>query len=161
MKRKINIIDVIIILIVIAVIIGCYSHFSKDSQSDQVNNIFKIGKEKVTFVLEGDNIRPELTDKISINDKLIANGNYQDAIVTNVEVYDHEIVVAVDGKIKAVNDPTVKRVVVTIEANVNRYGPYMDIGGQLIKSSVNFWFRTDKMTMLSKVVGITEIKVDN
>lgn len=161
MKRKINIIDIIIILIVIAVIIGCYLHFSKDSQSTQVDNIFKIGKEKVTFVLEGDNIRPELCDKISINDNLIVLGDYQDAMVTNVEVYDHESVAAVDGEIIAVDDPTMKRIVVTIEANVNRYGPYMDIGGQLLKSSVKFWFKTDKMTMLTKVVDITEIQIDN
>ncbi|GMQ57580.1 hypothetical protein AN1V17_19750 [Vallitalea sediminicola] len=150
MKRKINMVDIILIIILIVVIAGSYFYFTKDDKEEN----FKIGKEKVTFIVEGDNVLPELSNKIAIEDKLMANGIYQDAVVTKVEVVDHEEVIAVDGVIKAIKYPTLKRVIITIEANVNRYGPYMDIGGQELKSSTNFWFKTDKMTLLGKVVNI-------
>lgn len=152
MKRKINLVDIILVIILIVIIVGCYFYFTKDDKDEN----FIIGKEKVTFIVEGDNILPELSNKVAVDDKLIANGIYQDAVVTKVEVLDHEEVIAVDGEIKAVKNPTLKRVLITIEANVNRYGPYMDIGGQELKSSTKFWFRTEKMTFLGNVVNLID-----
>lgn len=157
MKKRINVIDITIALIVIAIIVGSYVHFNKAKQVSKVIDTFEIGKKKVTFMVEGDNINPKLCDKIFVEDKLIANGHYQDATITNVEIYDHEYIAAVDGEIKTFKNPTCKRVIVTIEANVNKYGPYMDISGQLLKSNVKFWLRTDNMTMLCRVIDITEI----
>jgi hypothetical protein len=150
MKRKFNAIDIIVVVVVAIIIIGCYKYFSKDNSKED----FKIGKEKITFIFEAGNILPELSNKVVVDDILLDDGKYQDAIIKKVEVFDHEEVIAIDGVLNAVNNPTIKRVYVTIEASVNRYGPYMDLGGQAIKANEVFWLRTDKITMLGKIVNV-------
>jgi len=150
-RGKWNLIDAVIVVIIVCICIGGYLYFKKDSGT--VQNIMS-GKEKLVFTAEAEEVLPEIIDSINIGDQLVATGKYQDAFIKDVQVYDQQYITAKDGKIISYNDTTLKRVVVTIEANVNRSGPYYELGGQEIKAGASYWIKTDKMHMNGFVVSV-------
>lgn len=152
MKRKFNVIDVLIIVVVIAVGIGGYFYITQEDKGDSVF----VGKKKMTFMAQAFNIEPEVSKTIKEGDVLVANERVQDAIVKKVEIYDMDMVSSKDGELIAVKNPDKKRVVVTIEATVNKYGPYTDFAGQEVRSGVNYWIRTKEMHMYGQVMKIIE-----
>lgn len=153
MKRKINSIDILVIVIILAVIVAGYWYINRN-QTGGTNVVS--GKKTITFVAEADRVYPDVCDDIKVGDRMVATGTYQDAQVVDVKVEDHKEVTAKDGKIVEVNDPTMKRLVVTIEAKVNQYGPYIDFGGQKIKSGDNYWIKTEEVSVYGYVVKILD-----
>lgn len=148
-NRKFNIVDFLLLCLAIVVVIGGYLYFSKDAGE----TIF-IGKQKVVFVAEADEINEDISNSIQIGDKLVAMGNYQDGEIIDVQIYDSEEIAAVDGKIVAYPVEDTKRIVVTIEANVNQYGPYIEFGGQEVKVGAPYWIKTDHMHAYGFVVDV-------
>lgn len=153
MKRKFNIIDILVILLILGVVAGGYWYLKKDDIS---STQFVSGKETITFIAEANKVNPEVCENIAIGDQLVAVGNFQDAYVTDFYVEDMPDTSAKDGQIIQVNDPTLKRLVITIEAKVNRYGPYMEFGGQEIKGGVSYWIKTEKISAFGQVINILD-----
>lgn len=153
MKRKFNIIDALVILAVLAVLAGGYWYMNRDKDTTAA---VETGEEKITFVAEATKIYPDTVDKLQVGDKVVAEGRYQEGVITEVVIEDDATYAAKDGEIIRVVDPTIKRIQVTIEATVNRYGPYMDLGGQEIKAGEPYWIQTDKFKAYGNVVTVLE-----
>lgn len=152
MKRKFNIIDVLVVLLIVVVLVGGYLYLNRDRGEAAVIS----GNDKIVFIAESNEVNPEVCNNIAVGDRLVAVGRYQDAYVTEVLVEDMADVAAKDGQIIQVNDPTLKRLVVTIEATVVKYGPYMEFGGQEVKAGVNYWIKTDKISTFGQVVNVLD-----
>lgn len=152
MKRKFNGIDLFVILIVIVVAVGAYMYLSKDDSDEPII----AGKQTITYIAEAYEVDPAVCDNINIGDKIVAVGKYQDALIKEFYVEDTLVEAVKDGQIIQVEDPTTKTLRVVIEAKVNRYGSYMDFGGQKIKSGESHWIKTDKMSAYGYVVKIVE-----
>lgn len=155
MKRKINSIDVLVIVIIVAVIVAGYWYMHRNEGSS--TNIVS-GKKTITFIAEADKVYPDVCKDIKIGDRMVAAGTYQDGQVVDVKVEDHQEVTAKDGEIVIVNDPTMKRLIVTIEAKVNQYGPYIDFGGQKVKAGDSYWIKTEEVSAYGSVVKILDEK---
>lgn len=153
MKRKINSIDILIAIGVIVLLIGAYMYLSRNDTDDS----FTISSDhRITFMVEADKLLPGMGAKIAVGDQLVANGSYQDAYVTDVSVSEFKMTIANKGALAVVSNPTREIVRVTIEARVNKYGPYRDLSGQEIKAGLGYWLKTDDVVTLANIVKIIE-----
>ncbi len=150
MKRKFNIIDLLIVIAILAVLGGGYWYMNRDQDATAIET----GEQKITFVAEATKIYPDTVDKLQVGDKCVAEGQFQDGVITDVVIEDDATFAAKDGEIIKVTDTTMKRVVVTVEATVNRYGPYMDLGGQEIKAGKTYWIQTDQFKAYGSVLTV-------
>ncbi len=155
MKRKFNAIDVLVILIVIALIAGGYLYLNRDNDDTAGVEIFT-GKKTVTFIAEAYKVNSDVCKAVNVGDQLVAVGQLQEGYIKEVLVADTADVAAQDGQLIQVNDPTTKRLVVTIEALANKYGPYIDFGGQEIKAGSSYWIKTEDVTAFGIVVKIID-----
>lgn len=153
-KKKFNIIDGLIIILLIAVGIGGYMYLKKDDGGPAIVT----GKQKVEIVVEAYKVNPEVCDQIAIGDQAVAAGYYVDAFVTDVFIENDKTVGAANGEIVALEDPTLRHIVVTFEANCNRYGSYMDVGGQEVKVGKQYYIKTARMAALGTIIEVKLIE---
>ncbi|PKM68825.1 MAG: hypothetical protein CVU95_01685 [Firmicutes bacterium HGW-Firmicutes-2] len=153
MKRKINSIDILIALGILVLLFGAYKYMSRS----QVDDGFIISSDhRVSFMVETDKLPLGMGERIHVGDQLVASGRYQDAYVTDVSIADSKEVIASGGAFVEVVNPTKELVRVTVDAKVNKYGPYRDLSGQEIKAGLDFWFKTDEVVTLTKIVQMVE-----
>ncbi|PKM49134.1 MAG: hypothetical protein CVV02_17460 [Firmicutes bacterium HGW-Firmicutes-7] len=152
MKRKFNGIDLLVIVVMIIIAVGAYKYLTKDDSGQTIVT----GKETITFIAEAYKLSPEICDNIAPDDQIVAVGQYQDAYIKEVYVEDTVVEAVKDNEIIMVNDPTTKTLRVLIEAKVNRYGSYMDFGGQRIKAGDSYWIKTDQMAVYGYVVKVVD-----
>jgi len=151
-KRKFNYVDITIIIIVIVVAIGGFMFLKKDSGETSFvsNNI------NVSFIAEADNITNEAVQQLQVGDAIVANGTFQDAYITSIEILDSGNMVAIDGQIQMLANPSYCKIRVTISGKANQFGPYIDLGGQEIKSGSRYYIKTDIFEAYGSVVKILE-----
>lgn len=153
-KKRFNYVDILIILVVIAVIIVGAWFLTRDKGSEVISS----GKVEVTFIAEADSVPLEALDQIKIGDHVVASGRFQDATIVDYEILDSQEIVAIDGELKMISDPERRRVVVTISGKANKYGPYVDIGGQEIKAGSKYYIKTDVFEAYGYVVKVIDDK---
>jgi hypothetical protein len=151
-KGKFNYIDIIIIIIIIGVIVAGIMYMSKDDDTEVVVS----GKEHIIFIAEADGIDANTIKDLKVGDKLVALDSFQDAEITDIQVFDAEGVDVVDGEVITYSIAEKVRLVVKIEGNANKYGPYTEIGGQEIKAGSKYWIKTDTVQAYGYVVNIIE-----
>ena len=151
-KKKFNYVDILIVIVVIAVLIGGFIYLQKDNggEASVSSNI------TVTYIAEADQITKEAVQQLQVGDAIVANGTYQDAYITEIEVFDSTYVSAIDGEILYVNNPNNSKIRVTISGKANKFGPYIDLGGQEIKSGSRYYIKTDVFEAYGSVVKILE-----
>lgn len=149
-KKRFNYIDILIILAVIFVIIIAAWFLTRDKGERLVSS----GKVDITFIAEADSVPNEALDQIQIGDNVVASGRFQDAKIVDYEIYDSEELVAIDGELKMISDPERKKIVVTISGKANKYGPYIDLGGQEIKAGSKYYIKTDIFEVYGYVVKV-------
>lgn len=154
MKKKFNVIDGLLLVLVVVVAIGGFFYLKKDDGQPSMI----VGKQKVIIVAEGYKVEPDICDSIQIGDVATAAGEYLDAKITDLLIEDDLSVEAVNGELVAVQNPTKKHVVVTFEGMANRYGPYLDLGGQELKVGKTYYIKTDKMHIFGTLIEVKLIQ---
>lgn len=155
MKKKINFIDWLLIVLVLVVIIAGISYVLKDKGESGV----VIGKKPLVFVAKSEGIRKEVAEAYNIGDKLVASERYQDGTIIKVDITPEKELVGIDGEIVARDIEGSFQVWVTIEAEVNQYGPYRDFGGQSIKVGEPYAINTKYARSNGYIVEIIEQEV--
>lgn len=153
-KRKFNYIDVLIICVVIVVLIAGYMYLSKDNKEVKVSS----NQVEVTFVAEADPVLNDALQQLAVGDVLVANGVYQEATITSIEIKDSAVATAIDGQLVMVANPENKKMVVTISGKANKFGPYIDLGGQEIKAGSKYYIKTDMFEAYGMIVNVVDIK---
>ncbi|NDL66510.1 DUF4330 domain-containing protein [Anaerotalea alkaliphila] len=152
-NKRFNWVDGLVLLLVLAVGAGGFYFLQQRKAS---GGGVETGKREIVFLAEAVRVLPEVAASVEIGDRIVALNAIQDGEVVGVEIFDTQREAAVDGAIVAVSDPNSKTLRVTIRATVNRYGPYMDFGGQEIKVGSSYWIKTEGMHALGSVVAILE-----
>lgn len=150
MTKKLNWIDYV--LIVGVLLVGIMAVFYL-TQKDEVR--IESNKTEITIYAEAMNILPEAVDLIKVGDKVVALGTYQDAVIEEVQVEDYVYMDAVNGELKEFESATRKRVVVKITGMANKYGPYIDLGGQEIKAGSKYYIKTDHFEAYGNVMTVS------
>lgn len=147
-KGKFNIIDLLVIVMVIAVGIVGYNYLagSEDNQPTSVVNL--------EVSVELDFIKAEFKDTIQVGDTLIALNTSQSGQVISLEVLPYEEVQAIDGQLVPVEDPSYIRMIVGLEVQATKYGPYMDFSGNELKSGKLFRLETDAYGFEGKTIDV-------
>jgi len=149
-KRKFNYVDVLVLVVIIVVLIAGFLFLKKDNSGGGFvsNNVM------VTFIAEADEITKEAVQQLHVGDSIVANGAFQDAVITNIKILDSGSVEAIDGELQMLADPSYSKIRVIISGKVNKYGPYMDLGGQEIKAGSRYYIKTDVFEAYGYVVKI-------
>lgn len=154
MKRRLNIIDYsLIILVLLALVGGGLFVFKKLNKNSDSSNIIT-GKQRVRVVCDAHSILPDIAAEMKAGDRLVAKKAYQNAEVVDVKIEEDFEIGAVNGEIVKVPMPEARYVTVTIEGEVNRYGPYLDLGGQALKIGEFFWIKTSKANLFGSVLSL-------
>jgi hypothetical protein len=153
-KRKFNYIDIMIILVILVVGFVGFKYVTRDDKEAKVSS----NEVQVSFVAEADPVLNDALQQLSVGDTLVANGVFQDAVITNIEIKDSASVGALNGELIMVSNPENKKVLVTITGKANKFGPYIDLGGQEIKAGSKYYIKTDVFEAYGMVVNILEIK---
>ena len=152
-KRKINYVDIIIILAVVIVLVAGYMYLTKDnSGATSVSN-----KVNVTYIAEADQVKNEVVQQLKVGDIIVANSIYQNAEITKVEILESYTLDAVDGQIVKLPSAETVKVRVEISGEANKYGPYIELGGQEIKAGARYYIKTDIFEAYGSVVKLIEI----
>lgn len=157
MKKKFNFIDVLVVLLVVVVVVGAVWYFTKDDGTG-TETASTSNKVEVTFVAEADRIQNGLLDQLRVGDKIMSNEMLQDGEIVDFEIMKTDLIEAVDGEIVAIEMEELNKVRVTIKCMANKYGPYMDIGGQEIKVGSRYYIKTDIFEAFGYVAQIVEVK---
>ncbi len=155
MKKKFSVLDGFIALVALAIIAGGVIYFTGRDQGN-INQTGS-GKVNIVFVAEADNIPEAMLRQLEIGDQLVASGRFQDAKIKDIEIYKSTDISAVDGEIVSYELEETRRLVVTIQGQVNKYGPYIDLGGQEIKAGSPYYIKTDQFEAYGNVVNIQDI----
>lgn len=150
MKKKLNWVDYLVIVGVVLCVIVAVLYFTKKG-----NVKIETNKTEITIYAEASNLLPEAVDLIKSGDKIVALGTYQDAVIEEVIIEDYVYMDAVDGELKVFTSPTRKRVVVKITGKANKYGPYIDLGGQEIKAGSKYYIKTDHFEAYGNVMSVS------
>jgi len=153
-KRKFNYIDGIVILIVIAIMVGAYWFFIKDGGEVKIAS----NKVDITFIAEADLISNEALQQLKIGDPLVSSGVFQDATITDIVIQPSSTVEAVNGELILLESPTTSRILVTISGEANKYGPYIDLGGQELKVGSKYYIKTDIFEAFGQIIEVVNIK---
>lgn len=155
MKKKFSVLDLVIVVVVLAVLVGGFFFMRSRNQGSDYQA--SSGKVDVIFVAEADNIPEAMLTQIAVGDQLVAAGSYQNASIQSIEVYKSTDIAAVDGEIVSYELEETRRLVVTIQGQVSKYGPYMDLGGQEIKAGSPYYIKTDQFEAYGNVVNIQSV----
>ncbi len=155
MKKKINFIDVIIIIGVVVVIAGAFWYFTKANGDTAVGSSNKV---EITFVAEADNLQNDAVQQLKVGDILVSNGVFQDGKIQDIQISKSTEVVAIDGELIEIEIEELSKITVTIQGKANKYGPYVDLGGQEIKAGSKYYIKTDTYEVFGYVVQILEVK---
>lgn len=161
MKRKLNVIDYSLIIIVLVALVGgglfIFKKLNKNSESSTIIT----GRQKVRLVCDAHSILPDIAEKMKVGDRLVAKKAFQKAEVVDVRVEEDFEIGAVDGKIVRVPMPEARYVTVTIEGEANRYGPYLDLGGQGLKIGEFYWIKTSSANLFGSILSIDILEEEN
>lgn len=161
MKRRLNIIDYSLIILVLIALVGSGLFiFKKLNKNAESSNIIT-GRQKVRLICDAHSILPDVAEKMRVGDKLVAKKAFQDAEVIEVKVEEDFEIGAVDGKIVKVALPEYRYVTITIEGSANRYGPYMDLGGQALKMGEFYWIKTSEANLFGSILSIELLEEDH
>ncbi len=155
MKKKLNIIDFIVILCVACALI--FTVIKLKGGGDSAANIFT-GSQKVIIECEAREVLPFLADKLTVGDVLVSQKKYQDGKIIEIAAEDDFTIGAIDGKIVKIPRPEYKFIRLKIEANVNRYGSYMEQGGQPIQVGNKYYVKTENAMFLSIISRVTMVE---
>ncbi len=155
MKKKLSVLDLVIVVVVLSVLVGGFFFMRSRNQGNDYQA--SSGKVDVIFVAEAVNIPEAMLTQIAVGDQLVAAGSYQNASIQSIEVFKSTDIAAVDGKIVSYELEETRRLVVTIQGQVNKYGPYMDLGGQEIKAGSPYYIKTDQFEAYGNVVNIQSV----
>lgn len=154
MKRKLNVVDYGIIVLVILVLAGGGLFIAKKLNKDSSASSIVTGKQKVIMVCDAHTVLPEVAKMMKAGDKLVAQKSFQDAEVLEVTIDKDFEIGALDGNIVKIDKPEFKYVTVKISGMANRYGPYLDMGGQMLKAGEPYWIKTDKANLFGSILSV-------
>lgn len=155
MKKKWNWIDITILLIIILLIVGFLNR----------DKIIRVG-EKVTesnvkdlvITLEAKELTEDMVTDLSVGDKIFSQYNFQNATIKEVVVEPLlRSEAGSDGKMRVYEDSEEVKVTIKIDAQVTYSGPYMELGGQVVKAGNSFVLKTTKVELPSTIKHI-EVK---
>ncbi|NLY77574.1 MAG: DUF4330 family protein [Tissierellia bacterium] len=155
MKKKWNWIDITILLIIILLIVGFLNR----------DKIIRVG-EKVTesnvkdlvITLEAKELTEDMVTDLSVGDKIFSQYNFQNATIKEVVVEPLlRSEAGSDGKMRVYEDSEEVKVTIKIDAQVTYSGPYMELGGQVVKAGNSFVLKTTKVEFPSTIKHI-EVK---
>lgn len=161
MKRRLNIIDYSLILIVLVGLVGGGLFIMKKLNKNSESSTIITGKQRVRMVCDAHSILPDIAEKMKVGDKLVAKKAFQNAEVVDVKIEDDFEIGAMDGEIVKVMKPEAKYVIVTIEGEANRYGPYLDLGGQALKIGEFYWIKTSSANLFGSILNIETLEAEN
>ncbi len=154
MKRKLNFVDYVIIVVVLLVLAFGIKFIMGRGSSGEAGAKIITGKQSVEIVAEAHNILPEVTENLKVGDKCVAQKSFQDAEIIAFDVEEDFDVAAKGDQIVRTPIPERRYVRVVIKGKANRYGPYLDIGNQLLKVGETYWIKTDNAVMFGKIIGL-------
>lgn len=154
MKRKLNIVDYVIIAVILIVLAfgAMFLLRSKGKKSEGAKII--TGRQSVEILAEAHTVLPNVASEMKVGDKLVAQKTFQNGEVLEVEVSEDYEIGAKNGEIVKLPLAQFKCVRVKIRADANRYGPYLDLGGQMLKVGENYWIKTDKANLFGSIIGL-------
>lgn len=157
MKRKLNFVDYIIIAIVVVVVgAGAFYFIKRGSSGDEGAKIIT-GKQTVEIVAEAHAVLPEVANRLKVGDKVVAQKRFQDGELIEFEVEEDFKVGAKGNEIVKVAIPETRYVRAVIRGKANRYGPYLDMGNQMLKVGETYWIKTDNTSMFGAIIGLKVI----
>lgn len=151
MKKKLTFIDYLLIAFLIIVIVAIIFYVSS-KKKEQPTTI--TGNKTVTFLVEAKKVLPDVAEAIAQGDTLVAMNRYQKGHVKHIDIEPDYEVIAKDGQLIKSPLKEQRRLKVTIEAEVNQFGPYLEIGGQEVKAGVNYWLKTDRMHAYGTILSV-------
>ena len=155
MKRRLNLVDIMVVIVVL-VIAGIGIIYFMGNQS--LGNLASAsGKVKIIYVTEAQSLTEDMLTNLKVGDQLVSAGRFQDGKILDIQIVKATDVEAVDGEIIAYELEESRRVIVTIEANANKYGPYIELGGQEIKAGSPYYIKTDMFEAYGNVVNIQSV----
>lgn len=161
MKRKLNSIDYSLIILVLVALVGGGLFILKKINKNSESSSIITGRQKVRLLCDAHSILPDIAEKMKAGDKLVAKKEFQNAKVVDVRVEEDFEIGAVDGKIVRVPMPEMRYVTVTIEGEANRYGPYLDLGGQALKMGEFYWIKTSEANLFGSILAIEILEEDH
>lgn len=153
MKKKFNGFDYFVFVMIGLLILGGGYYIYRQGQGPSEKQTPSESK-AWTFVVEAENVLEEVAASVQVGDQLVAMNKYQAAYIEAVEVipdYSYEMI---DDQLEKREKESRYRLRVTIQGDVNQYGPYVDLGGQELKVGLDYWIKTDHMHALGRIVDV-------
>jgi len=151
-----NFVDGILIGMILIIVVAGVFYFSREKESSNL----VIGKQRLTFIVRSEGIGKEVAEAYHVGDQMVSGERYQKGAITHVQVTPEKELVATDGEIVAREIANSFQVWVTIEAEVNQYGPYRDFGGQSVKVGEIYAINTKDVRSNGHVVYIETQEVE-
>lgn len=156
-KKKWNMLDVIIIVVIIiaiAVFLGRDKLFNSGEVAEAIS-----GKVTIYYEAEAFKLMEEAAMGFKVGDKITAQNKYQDGVIEKIEIRNTvKTKVAADGTLVAYEDPLEKVAVIGIRAEANKYGPYIEVGGQAIKVGSSYYIKTDHSEVFGRIKWVEVIE---
>jgi len=154
MKRKWNWIDsTIVILVVLAI----FAFINRDKILGGNTNNSSSNKKNIVMTVEVRDLAESMITDLKVGDKIFSQNKLQNAEIKEIVVEPiTKLYVRDDGTLAEIEEQGIN-IEVKVEAEVITSGPYMDLGGQEVKTGIPFILKTTSVEYLGDIKNI-EVK---
>lgn len=145
MKKKFNIVDIIIIAVIVAII-------AMITQRGKIKESISGDKKRVRFTCLVEELPKETFEDLKVGDELFAQYAIQPGKITKIETFSNNRQDFSEGITDEIYNPDNLSAKVTCEAEVLYDGPYMQLGGQEVKAGIDYILKTETFAANSKIV---------